>query len=564
MIRTILDLGILLSRQVLVAFLVLGGLLALLGWLRPALLPGWSPRHRMLVTAGCCLLAAFFLGIGLWYLTIEGFAGEVEPLVISNSWLLEQGQELYHPLDGANQYSVLYGPSVFLTNGLFLKVLGPTLTSAKLASVLAAFASVLFLLAAVSRKRNDPLAWAVVGCAVLLFWSHGFGIYLVRPDSLLVFAVALGIFLVRRAGSRLGVAGLAAVLGFAINLKVHGGLYFLPILYLAYRRWGRTSLVWIMGGAMLAVAAPFLLHPRISFLNYLAWLGNATLHGLTAQDLGLNLRFAFLLLLPLLGLAARTGFRSGVWRGQRGLLLWVFLALGPVLVLAAKPGAGPVHLLPFVPVMAFVPALVWSAARPADRALPSSRRVPARGLLAGAALTIVIAGMVSEYRATMLVAWQQGQAPGLAAEVRGIMAKYPGRHIGMACGGENAAFRWTWIRPLLVFADHPVLIDPISVMDCCLAGRPLPPATQEALGQGVVDLWLVPREQTPFAKVNWYPPHDPIFTPEFQQEFLAHHAKADRTEHFDLWFWKKDEVQALPGRPDWANAANVQGEVLAP
>jgi|GEM_PF-690487 len=564
MIRTILDLGILLSRQVLVAFFLLGGLVALLGWLRPALLPGWSSRHRLLVTVGGCLLAAVFLGIGVWYLTLEGFAGEVEPLVTSNSWLLEQGQELYHPIDGAQQYSVLYGPSVFLTNGLFLKVLGPTLTSAKAASFLAGVASILLLFAAASRRRNDPMPWAVTGCAILLFWSHGFGIYLVRPDSLLVFAAAFGIFIVSRAGPRFGVAGLAAVLGFAVNLKVHGGLYFLPILYLAYRRWGPRSLFWILTGSMFVVAAPFLLHPRISFLNYLVWLQNATLHGLTVQDLGLNLRFTFLLLLPLLGLAARTGFRRGIWRGQGGLLLSVFLSLGPVLVLAAKPGAGPVHLLPLVPIMAFVPALVWISARPADRALPSSRRVPARGLMAGAALTIAIAGLVSEYRATMLVAWQQDQAPDLAAEVRGIMAKYPEMNIGMACGGENASFRWTWIRPLLVFADHPVLIDPISVMDCCLAGRPLPPATQEALGQGVVDVWLVPREQTPFEKVNWYPPHEPIFTPEFRQEFLAHHDKADRTEHFDLWFWKKDEGELLPDRPDWANAASVQSEVLAP
>jgi len=130
-----------------------------------------------------------------------------------------------------------------------------------------------------------------------------------------------------------------------------------------------------------------------------------------------------------------------------------------------------------------------------------------------------------------------GQQPELATDVRGIMAQYKGLTMAMACGGENISFRSTWPRPLLAFSDNPVLIDPISVMDSSLSGRGLSPSTYRAIADGRIKMWLVPRGQEPFRKVNWYAPHSPIFPDAFVRHFEAFYSPRAQTRYFDLWFW---------------------------
>ena len=548
--------------RVCLTFLVVGGCLVLIN--RFKRLPfSWLKRS----TPGLHWLsggfALIFCGVGFWYLGTQGFAGEVEPLVSSLSWVWQEGLPLYHNLDAPSQYSILYGPSVFLTNGLFLKVLGPTLFSAKLASFLGALASLLFIHAALSRRKHDPLAAGAVLAAILLYWAHGFGIYLVRPDSLLVFSTGMGIYLAARSRPLPGALALAALLGFAVNLKVHGAFYFIPILYLARMRWGWKWFLVATVGAVPLILLPFFLFPSISLGNYILWLKEAGHHGLVATALPLTLRYVFLLLLPWLALVAVVPDAAAFLRRERGTLLAVLFGMAPVLVIAAKPGAGPVHLMPLVPVMVVMAGM---AARriptgaQVGRPMRATIRSPGWALAAG--VTLLLAGSVSGYRSTRLVAWELANASDVARELRGIMTDYDGLTIAMACGGENASFRETWIRPLLVFASQPVLIDPISVMDRCRAGRPLSQATYEAMKSGRVQLWLVPRGQTPFVKANWYPPHDQIFPASFRTAFVQTYVKRGHTDHFDLWFWKNDPSPRAGG--GYVSAGGTNTGVMAP
>ncbi len=562
MIRTLLDLGIILSRQVVLTFFAIVIFLTILQRFKPLtslqkIVSSFNSRFILWITV------IIFGGIGVWYLRVQGFAGEVEPLVSSLSWLWQGGLPLYHNLDAPYQYSVLYGPSVFLTNGLFLRLLGPTLFSAKLASLLAALASLLFVYASLAEEKNQTKSrWAVI-FLILLYWAHGFGVYLVRPDALLVFATSMGIYLAARGRRAMGTLGLAALLGFAVNLKIHSFLYFIPILFLAKSRWGWK---WALGsaiGAIPLVLAPFLLFPTISLSNYILWLREAAHHGLVTTDLPLTLRYAFLVLLPWVGLLLVTK-EKGHWDRQVGVSFLSFLAaMGPVILIAAKPGAGPVHLMPLIPIAMVMVGRAWpSPVAPALRTLYNRGRMPFAIPLVAASLTIFLAGSINGYRSTRLVAWELRSAKSLATEVKGIMAKYDGLSIAMACGGENAAFRETWIRPLLVFADQPVLIDPISVMDRCLAGIPLSAGTIAALKSGQIKLWLVPRGQTPFAKTNWYPPHDEIFSATFRNAFTSNYEQDDQTEHFDLWFWNGPPT--MVGSSTLVRAGGDNSGVMAP
>jgi hypothetical protein len=536
--RLILDFFIFFARHMVLAFvgfLVLWVLLDRWGVFR-RVHGGISPLLGRRLAVGLSLaVLVVFAGIGGWYLTLDGFAGEVESVVSSLSWQVQSGQTLYTSFEAAERYSVLYGPSVFLTNGFFLQVLGPSLTSAKVASALASLGSLVFLYAALSRKRRDPVALAVTAGAVLFYWAQGFSIYLVRPDALLLFAVGFGFYAATRTSRWLAIIAVAALAGFTINLKIHSLLYFLPVIVVLAQRLGLRAAVWAMAGAVVVAVAPFVLYPQISAVNYLKWLANEVQHGLRLDLLVMPIGYAAFLGLPLAVLAWLRGSRHGFLGRERLVVLSMLPAVMCALVLSAKPGSGIVHLLPLVPSAMFV---VGRLVRPlVAGGLDIWQPRLARSAAAAVILTAMLAGSVNMYRSVRLVDWQLDQIPGMVNDVEKIMDCYDGLPMGMALGGEERWFRYTWFKPLLVFRDNPVLLDPISVMDTVKSGRELAKATYDALTEGRVALWLVPRSQVPFQKMSWYDPDVPIFPRDFVQHFQDCYTLRGQSRYFDLWFW---------------------------
>lgn len=553
MLQNVLDVIIFFARNMLAAFALFFGAWLLLGARMSALLP--RLRTSFLWVLSLALLAVF-AGIAAWYVALEGFAGEVEPVVSTLSWLVSHGHPLYNPLDAAERYSVLYGPSVFLTNGLFLKILGPSIASVKIAAALGGIGSLVFLYAALARKRRDTTAIALTAAAAMYFWAQGFSVYAVRPDALMVFALALGLYGAARLRPVLAVVTVAVTAGFAVNLKLHGLLYFVPVVALLQARCGRRAALAALTGAAAVTALPFLFNDQVSLVNYLAWLSNATHHGLTSEFLALDLGYAAALVLPLALVLALGGWRR--WRGttEGRLVLSLVVVLPAVLVLASKPGAGMVHLLPLaLPTVYVLGRLLHRLQDDRFDWRPRTRQ----GAAVAFALTVLLAGSVNEYRAVRLLDWQSRQMPDLAQDVRGVMARYPGVTMAMACGGENNAFLSTWPRALLAFGDNPVLLDPISVMDSSLAGRGLSASTYGAISEGRINMWLVPRGQEPFRKVNWYAPHLPIFPDDFVKHFESCYSPRSQSRYFDLWFWN--------GIPDVVSAGgreSAAGQVVAP
>jgi len=534
--QPVLDILIFLTHQTGLAFAAF----CAIWWLGPGrrrdLATDPSPvRIRQTVVVASVFTVVAFTLISVWYLTRDGFAGEVESVVSSLSWQLRSGQPLYTTFEQAERYSVLYGPSVFLTNGLFLQVLGPSLVSAKVASAFAAMGSLVFLYAALRRKSRDPVALAVTAVAVFYLWAQGFSIYLVRPDALLVFAVGFGLYAATRTNRWLVIIAVAAMAGFTINLKIHCLIYYLPVIVVLAQRHGLTSAVWAMAGAGLVAVAPFAFHPQISALNYLKWLANETQHGYRLDLLIQPANFVVFLGLPVVVLAWLRGPRIGYFGPERLVVLSLLPAAAISLVLSAKPGSGIVHLMPLVPSTMYV---VGRLVRPlVEAGLPIWDRRLARSAAAAVVLTAMLAGSVSQYRAIRLLDWQLNQMPGMVADVEQIMDRYDGLPMAMAIGGENRYYRATWLKPLLVFRDNPVLLDPISVMDTAKSGLDLADATYDALTEGRVALWLVPRSQVPFHKMSWYDPDVPIFPQDFLEHFQSLYTLRGQSRYYDLWFW---------------------------
>ncbi len=513
----------------------------------------WKRIRPLLVLVSVGVFLSFLANC-LWYLNHAGYTSDVEPMVAAVSWWVRSGGELYHAPDAAQQYSVLYGPGVYLATAFYLDLLGPTVLASKLGALLALYGSLAMLFLTLRRWVSNSLAFGMTTIAVLLYWNCGNAAMLVRPDAYLLAAVCLGLYSAGSPRRVLAVLGAALGLGLAVNQKLHAVLYLLPILTVLDRQHGWRATLTALGLGGVVILLPFVLHDGISLTHYMNWLFITAHHGLRFEDLphlmSRALFYAIPALVPMFAHQASAN-RAGV--RPQFILSW---AVGNLLVvfLAMKPGAGQVHLLPLIPVNLVFAARLWPAEGIRGFLIPEAKASWRHGLVGAFIVTAMLSGVVSGYRSARMASSLMQDAPGITEDIRRILTVYADRDIAMGCGGDNQFFHWTSQRSLLTFAGEPLLIDIISLMDSRRAHKPIPSATYDVFDTGMIDLWLIPKGQEPFAIANWYAPHDPVFPDDFREHFVAHYSREGQTEYFDLWGWDPtaglDAIRIEAGRAD--------------
>ncbi len=494
----------------------------------------WRRSRPILVVVASGVFVSFLVTC-FWYMTHAGYASNVEAMVTTVAWWVQTGGQLYHAPDAAQQYSALYGPAVYLATGFYLDLLGPSIMASKVGSLLALYGSVALLYLTIRRWVSNTLALGLTTIAVLLYWTCGTSSMLVRADPYLLAAVCLGMYSAGSPRRLLAVLGSALGLGLAINLKLHSLLYLLPVLTLLDEHHGSRSTLVALGLGSTLVLAPFVLYDNVSLVNYILWLGMSTHHGLQFESLPHLLSRAVFFAVPVL-VPLSSGSRPAdrPWMRRQLILAWVVGNL-VVIVFAMKPGAGQVHLLPIIPINMVFAARLWPAEGMRGLLFPNRRVSWRLGAVTAFFVAAVISGSVSGYRSARLASSLMKHADKIDVEVQEIMAAHPDRTIGMGYGGADRYFHWTNLRPLLAFAGHPVLLDAISIMDTRRAHQDFCGATIDAMSEGFIDLWLVPRDQQPFSLPNWYPPHEDIFPGDLRTAFAAHYRIEGRTRFFDLW-----------------------------
>src|SRR4051794_4963738 len=310
---------------------------------------------RRIVTAIAAAIVIAYFAMIARYVMCDGLLDHVEATVCCDAWLWATGHPLYHAPDAPERYAILYGPGVFMAVGVSLKALGPTLVAAKLPGTAAAIAGILLSWVVYRPFLGWRRSLQVTAIVVLGAMCFRHMTYWVRPDPFELLAVAAAMLAVTRAWRLTAVLVLAAATGVCANLKIHGVLYVLPLYALLFDRFGFWAVIITTIGSMLFAAAPFAL-PGISLTNYLAWLGDATHHGINSAlawraVLWLALAFTAMIWssLALAGVTINLIPRRLCEDSGFGWLLVASLLL--TALFASKAGAGPHHLAPLFPVI---------------------------------------------------------------------------------------------------------------------------------------------------------------------------------------------------------------------
>jgi len=492
---------------------------ALASRVAPRLRDGRTVRAILAIVAGLGLLV--YPLIAIWYASDPHFFDNAEPTIVSVAWIYLKGAPIYHAIDSPERYSHIYGPMAFMVHSWALAALGPSIGVSKWLGAAAGVASLVLIHATLRRVCSSDRAIALTGISAMMLLAFRHYSFWTRPDPLQLFCAALSLFC---AGGRGGpaaivVAGLAS--GILWNLKITGILYSLPVIVLIAQRAGvRAASMTIAIGLIVAVA-PFSLD-NISITNYLTWLRLSGQTGLQLSLLLQNLEWAAYLCSPVLLVRSMTDRTS---RDDRLLVGALTLGILTVVVAASKPGAGPYHLIPFVPALIFIAGTRLGA-------LPlMASRVPAHA--AAIAWSVVLVLLVANQSAILVTAMTPRRALDDVEDVRAFLAG----HEGIVEMGYGLTEAKSLIRPVLTFRNNSYLIDQPAVREYQLQGLDLPPSTIDAVRGCRAAYWLIPKGEQPFSVINSYPSvaRKPLYPPAFQDAFAATHRLTETTKHYDVW-----------------------------
>lgn len=482
------------------------------------------------------------------YLIIPGYIDHIQSSVAAISIMAARGLPVYPALEpGQNVYGLLYGPLLYEIS-VPLHAVSTGGLATKLPGVLAALGAIAIEFFCLRRALSDRrLALMLWGALVLIIAAYGYATFWNRADSLLIFcaACAHGAYLF---GGRHGALPLVALIGgLAAGFKLHGFLYVAPFgfsLLLAKdylpRRIGNLAVAAVL--FLLGLVLP-LLPANVSIATYLEYLELASRHGLSLELLILN-QIWVLAMLVLAPLMLMIGGNRRISRDGFVLMLAAIICAIVVGIVAAKPGAGIYHMLPFIPVAVAVYACVLSGT-PLVETRKNALRTGAAGEKGRGALALLIILLLVAFGPSvgvrLLGQFQRlgtgNEIRAQESEARAFFEKYPGGQMGASGSGGYALTRW---RVLGVQQGGELALDYPAWMDLQFSG--VSDGLVEALVENCrVPAWLLPAGEAPFSQLNFYrqahgkDAETPLFSRRFVELFNANYREVARGKYFNTY-----------------------------
>jgi len=467
--------------------------------------------------------AAYGLTIVL-YLAFPNYFDHGQAIVASISWLWMQGHDLYPDWEAADVYGSVYGPILFLLNGIALQ-LNPTIFTSKVPGVLAFVVALAVMSVLIKKKTSNSIAWIFLFASLLMvFVPFHIYVYWNRPEPFLILVTALALIVAVRSPTSVAAVGVGILAGVAAGIKIHGFIYTIPaavlVLVRIERLQSRLVMAIIASACAVGVALFSYLGTGASMEGYLRFLKVALRHGWSADQFFENLLFAFVLTAPIIGIS--------IWRkrplnpAQQGLLQASCISIAMLTVIGAKPGGGVYYFLPMVPNCIYGVAV-----------LLESSEVRIREFTATIFICLFLAycpSLIAYIQALRYVNKVAAQSElTQIGELRTYVESYPEGQIGIS---DQKHFSSYYYRTLSVFSGRPLRVDFSVWMDLAYAG-----VDEQYISRFIkackVPVWILPLG-APFTMVNKYN-NLPLLSEEFRQTFLSNYRQIMNGHSYQVW-----------------------------
>jgi hypothetical protein len=457
------------------------------------------------------VLCAAVLATECWrYLFLDAYLDHIEGNVAIGGWLwAHDGTPLYETWDGIPRFSNYYGPLAYIEPVPALWLLGPGVVASKVTAIAALLATIALT---AFRYRRDPAAPAIQGMFLMVagfaalspmsFWA--------RADSAEALLVAAAL---ATAASPICV-GLC--IGLAVNLKLHAGVYFLPIVWELWRRRGWRAVLPLAGCAAAAGLAPFLA-PGFSLHDYVVPLVKVVgERPYNAAGVATALAYATVLALPLLLPLCR----RGVAKADRDFAIAALVSLTLLLYPSTVPGGGPYHFLPLLPVLA-----------------EARKRLAPTGIGAEFAVFPLLFFVAVTTRLCLAQIDDRQTWHDYADEALALAREAPPGTIEIGYGDNKRSYEITQLaKAELSFHGYPRQLDAQLLMELVENGIDGSRRWVPLLEECRVGRWLMPRGETPFAvRTYLYDDNRLLFDDAFRAAFVANYHPVADAVHFTVW-----------------------------
>jgi hypothetical protein len=480
------------------------------------------------------LFAAFRYGL------FPGYLDHAEPGIAFRAWISIAGNELYPRPESEFYLLNAYGPITYFANGGVMALFGPSIATSKAAALGSAVLSLVLISAFIHRVFGRSF----VGIGILFFscfllFACPFSIWN-RPDPLMVFLVCAALFAATFDGPgarRWAVPAVIAIcVGLSVNLKIHSFIFFVPIVwhYCTHRR----HVVW---PAMIALSVavfllPFAL-PQVSMANFVDGLiGLAEVREIEFGQIPYSLRYSLVFLSPGVVLALALVTRAGKPDTADIVYFFALVAcIGASFSSTLLAGTFWYHMVPFFPVS--LDLLLRFL-----RSMEGSRK--SRGaVLVFLSLVFVILAVTPQKRLHRAILDREESSGEAAREVIAILDDHQGKTVQMGYGEDVAdTYRLSYFKPLIAFAGNNAIVDGHADTEASFAGIPQSPARITHVAECRTDLWLIPKNETPFALKSYYRGGAAgastdlfIYSDAFRSAFLEAYEKTEAHAFFDVW-----------------------------
>ena len=480
------------------------------------------------------------------YGAFAGYLDHSEAAIAFRAWLSIGGGDLYPSPASETYLLTAYGPLAFFVNGGVTALFGPSITASKGAALGSAVLSLAFMAGFIYRTFGWPyLGPGILVFACYLLFAAPYTLW-ARPDPLMIFLVSIALFAttVDGAGARRWTAPvvIAVCVGLSVNLKIHSFIFFVPIVWHYCAR--RRLRVWpvMIAVAVAVILLPFTL-PQVSPWHYVDGIRElAQAREIQFEKIPHSLRFAVVYLSPgvVLGLAyvARAGKVPAADMGYFAVLVG---CVGVAFFSTLLAGTYWYHLVPFLAGTYWFPVsldLILRFARTVE-----DRRTAFAAIMAFVAVVFVILTVTPQKRLHRVMTDRGDRAREVAGEVTSILQRHRGETVQMGYGEDVAeTYRLSYFKPLLAHAGNIMTVDGHADMEAGFAGISENAARIAHLTNCRTDLWLIPKDEAPFALKSYYPRPPAgaktghfLYSDDFRKAFLSAHKKIDAHTFFDVW-----------------------------
>jgi hypothetical protein len=401
------------------------------------------------------------------------------------------GNQIYNGLGDPDLANTYYGPSLFLANGLFHKVLpGAPVLASKLQGVMFEWLALIgFIISArkrFSRQKADlVLAFLLIGLFPFLAWT-----FCNRADSLILACALGGLAFAIHPSKKAAMLGFAICTAIGVNSKITSVSVFLGVFgVLCHERGFRTGL---LSGLLSIVLffVPFTIMPLFNLGNYIAYLQLAKDHAYLPKLFHENLGFALLLLAPLFILLCARKFHSSEisCRLPMGPLIALSTGLLLMCITASKMGSGFYHLMGFVPLIGVHLGLLGDGLKLKER-----NSFLIQSCVYGWPLTIMLLSLGGIVQVLYLPKGPTERAA--SSEIQQIVAENPNCSIAMGYGDQDDYLNsHTGLRPHLFPTTGRATFNLVSFIEYNAAGIQIPEESAQLLRDHTYNLYVLPAQ----------------------------------------------------------------------